>query len=204
MLLPPRRIRRFGRQTRNAVNIQRCRVNQVSLTTDDVSRIDNDLSREFSDSIKELTEKQCSNCGRADIKSAHDDNLCKQCSKKPDKYTEQNRMKSSVNKNDCEILEKELKKITVIQTEKPKRKLPTMLIKYVPKDVTDAELKNTLLHQNNLSHLEEREMNIKFTKKTFDDSRSRQLVIEFIMATAQVIQTKKPMAYDTKTMHTDG
>ncbi|PSN44025.1 hypothetical protein C0J52_16970 [Blattella germanica] len=28
MPLPPRRIRRFGRQTRNAVNIQRCRVNQ--------------------------------------------------------------------------------------------------------------------------------------------------------------------------------
>ncbi|PSN30342.1 hypothetical protein C0J52_27892, partial [Blattella germanica] len=50
MPLPPRRIRRFGRQTSNAVNIQRCRVNQVSLTTDDVSRIDNDLSREFSDS----------------------------------------------------------------------------------------------------------------------------------------------------------
>ncbi|PSN35596.1 hypothetical protein C0J52_20450, partial [Blattella germanica] len=80
------------------------------------------------------------------------------------------------NKNDCEILEKEIKKITVIQTEKPKKKLPTMLIKYVPKDVTDAELKNTLLHQNNLSHLEESEMNIKFTKKTFDDSRH--LVIE--------------------------
>jgi len=41
----------------------------------------------------------------------------------------------------------------------------------VPKDVADAEIKDTILQQNNLSHLEDPVLIIKFTKRTFEDSR---------------------------------
>jgi hypothetical protein len=41
----------------------------------------------------------------------------------------------------------------------------------VPKDVGDDKIKDTILHQNNLSHIEGPVLNIKFTKRTFEDSR---------------------------------
>jgi len=79
-------------------------------------------------------------------------------------------------KTDSEILEKELSKLRTITVEHPKRKLPTLLLMHVPKDVGNEELRDTILHQNNLSSLEDSILKIKFTKKTFDDSRH--LVIE--------------------------
>jgi hypothetical protein len=41
----------------------------------------------------------------------------------------------------------------------------------VPTEVKDAEIKDTILHQNNLSHVEDPVVNIKFTKKILKDSR---------------------------------
>jgi hypothetical protein len=74
-------------------------------------------------------------------------------------------------KTDRDILEKELSKLHTITVERPKRKLPTLLLMYVPKDVGDDVIKDTMLHQNNLSHIEDPVLNIKITKRTFKDSR---------------------------------
>ena len=70
-----------------------------------------------------------------------------------------------------DILEKELSKLCTVTIELPKRKLPTLLLMYVPKDVEDDVIKDTILHQNNLSLIEDPVLNIKFTKRTFEDSR---------------------------------
>jgi hypothetical protein len=70
-------------------------------------------------------------------------------------------------KSDREILEKELSKLRTVTVERPKRKLPALLLMYVPKDVKNKEIKDTILHQNNLSHVEDPILNIKFTKSTF-------------------------------------
>lgn len=74
-------------------------------------------------------------------------------------------------KSDREILERELSKQSTVTVERPKRKLPTLLLMYVPKDVENEEIKDTILHQNNLSHVEDPILNIKFTKRTFEDAR---------------------------------
>jgi len=74
-------------------------------------------------------------------------------------------------KADREILENELNKICTITVEHPKRKLPTLLLMHVPRDVENEEIRDTILHQNNLSHLEDPVLKIKFTKRTFDNSR---------------------------------
>jgi hypothetical protein len=42
---------------------------------------------------------------------------------------------------------------------------------FVPKDVEDVAIKDTILQQNNLSHIEDPVLNIKLTKGTFEDSR---------------------------------
>jgi len=42
---------------------------------------------------------------------------------------------------------------------------------HVPKDVENEEIRDTILHQNNLSHVEVPVLNIKFTKRTFEESR---------------------------------
>ena len=75
------------------------------------------------------------------------------------------------NTADRDILEKELGKIRSVTVERPKRKLPTLILKFVPKEVADAAIKDTVLQQNNLAHLEDSLFNIKFTKSTFKDSR---------------------------------
>ena len=72
---------------------------------------------------------------------------------------------------DREILENELHKIRTITVEHPKRKLPTLLLMHVPRDMENEEIKDTVIHQNNLSHLEDPVLKVKFTNKTFDDSR---------------------------------
>jgi len=41
----------------------------------------------------------------------------------------------------------------------------------VPKEVEDVDIKNTILQQNNLTHLEDSILQKKFTKRTFEDSR---------------------------------
>jgi len=74
-------------------------------------------------------------------------------------------------KTDREILEKELSKLRAVTVERPKRKLPTLLLMRVPKYVENEEIRDTLLHQNNLAHLEDPVLNIKFTKRNFVDSR---------------------------------
>ena len=74
-------------------------------------------------------------------------------------------------KADRDILEKELSNLRTVTVESPKGKLPTLLLMYVPKDMGDDKIKDTILHQNNLSHIEDPVLNIKFTKRTFEDSR---------------------------------
>ena len=74
-------------------------------------------------------------------------------------------------KDDSEILEKELTKLSTVTVERPKRKPPTLLLKYVPNDVDDEELKGTIIHQNNLSHVVDPILNVKFTKRSFNEAR---------------------------------
>jgi hypothetical protein len=75
------------------------------------------------------------------------------------------------NKTDSDTLEKELSKLRTVTVERPKRKLPALLVKFVPKEIEDEAIKDTILQQNNLSHIEDPVLNIKFTKRTFEDSR---------------------------------
>jgi len=62
-------------------------------------------------------------------------------------------------------------KQNTVTVERPKRNLPTLLLTCVPEDVEDDVIKDTIPHQNNLSRTEDPELNKKFTKWTFEDSR---------------------------------
>ena len=75
------------------------------------------------------------------------------------------------NKKDSETLANELKKVNEVSLEQPKKNLPTLLLKYVPLSVADEAFKDTILHQNNLTHLAVPVLNVKFRKKSFHDSR---------------------------------
>ena len=75
------------------------------------------------------------------------------------------------NTTDRDILEKELGKLRTVTVERPKKKLTTLLLMFMPKEVEDGAIKDTILQQNNLAHLEDSILNIKFTKSTFEDSR---------------------------------
>jgi hypothetical protein len=70
-------------------------------------------------------------------------------------------------KTDRNILEKELGILATVTVECPKGKLPTLILMFVPKEVEDVEIKDTILQQNNLFHIEDLVLNIKFTKNTF-------------------------------------
>ena len=72
---------------------------------------------------------------------------------------------------DRDTLEKELNKTRAITVGRPKMKPPTILVKFVPKEVEDADIKSTILQQNNLTHLEDSNLQKKYTKRTFEDSR---------------------------------
>jgi hypothetical protein len=74
-------------------------------------------------------------------------------------------------KTDSDIPAMELSKLCTVTVERPKRKLPTLLLMYVPKDMDDDLIKDTVLKQNKLSHIEDPVLNIKFTKRTFEESR---------------------------------
>ncbi|XP_069701528.1 uncharacterized protein [Periplaneta americana] len=75
------------------------------------------------------------------------------------------------NSTDCDTLEKKLTKINALSIERPKKKLPAILLKFVPRHIDDAEVKDLILQQNNLTHLENPVIDIKFTKAKFEDSR---------------------------------
>jgi hypothetical protein len=72
---------------------------------------------------------------------------------------------------DRDILEKELNKISAISVGRPKKKLPTLLLKFVPIEIEDADIKSTILQQNNLLHLSDSVLQKKFTKRSFEDAR---------------------------------
>ena len=67
------------------------------------------------------------------------------------------------NNTDRDILKKELIKLDSVSLERPKRKLPPILLKSVPRHTDDAEIKDIILQQNNLIQLYHPELNIKFT-----------------------------------------
>ena len=75
------------------------------------------------------------------------------------------------NKTDSDILEKELSKLRTVTVERQKRKLPALHVMFVPKEIEDEVFRDTILQQNNLSHIEGPVLNIKFTNRTFEDSR---------------------------------
>ena len=54
-----------------------------------------------------------------------------------------------------DILGNELSKLSTVTTECPKRKLPTLLLMYVPKDVEYTVNKDKTLQQNNLTHMKD-------------------------------------------------
>jgi len=54
---------------------------------------------------------------------------------------------------------------------RPKKKLPTLLLKFVPIETEDADIKSTILQQNNLLHLSHSVLQKKFTKRSFEDAR---------------------------------
>jgi len=74
-------------------------------------------------------------------------------------------------KTDSDILEKELSKLRTVTLERPKRNLPTLLLIFVPKEIEDVAIRVTILQQNNVSHTEDPVINIKITKRAFEDSR---------------------------------
>lgn len=80
------------------------------------------------------------------------------------------------NKVDCDIMERELKKMQSLTVESPKRRLPTLLLLHVPADVEDSDIKDIILQQNDLSDTENPILNVKFTKRRYNDSRH--IVIE--------------------------
>ncbi|XP_069688287.1 uncharacterized protein [Periplaneta americana] len=75
------------------------------------------------------------------------------------------------NSTDRDTLEKELTIRNALSIERPKKKLPAILLKFVPRYIDDAEVKDVILQQNNLTHLENPVIDIKFTKAKFEDSR---------------------------------
>ena len=79
-------------------------------------------------------------------------------------------------KTDRDVLQNELSKINLVTTEQPKMKLPTLLLKFVPIEIDDLELKDLIIQQNNLNHIVDPVLTVKFTKTKFQDSRH--IVIE--------------------------
>ena len=80
------------------------------------------------------------------------------------------------NSGDRDELQKELNKLDNITVELPKKKLPTLLLKFVPNNIADSEIKDIIIQQNNLAHIAEPVLNIRFTKAKLVDSRH--LVVE--------------------------
>ena len=54
---------------------------------------------------------------------------------------------------------------------RPKKKLPALLLKFVPIEIEDADIKSTILQQNNLRDLSDSVFQKKFTKRSFEDAR---------------------------------
>jgi hypothetical protein len=105
--------------------------------------------------IKEAVDPKALQLGVSKIKNLSNDALFVECKTEKDRDT----------------LEKELSKLSTLNVGRPKKKLPTLLLSFLPKEVEDADIKNTILQQNNLTHLENPILHTKFTKRTFEDSR---------------------------------
>ena len=105
--------------------------------------------------IKEAVDPKALQLGVSKIKNLTNDALFVECKTEMDRNT----------------LEKELSKLSTVNVECPKKKLPTLLLTFAPKEVEDADIKNTILQQNNLTHLEDPILHMKFTKRTSEDSR---------------------------------
>ena len=105
--------------------------------------------------IKEAVDPKALQLGVSKIKKLSNDGLFVECK----------------TESDGDTLEKELSKLSTITVARPRKKLPTLLFTFVPKEVGDDDIKNTILQQNNLTHLEDSTLHIKFTKWTFGDSR---------------------------------
>ena len=54
---------------------------------------------------------------------------------------------------------------------RPKKKLPTLLLKFVPIEIEDADIKSTIIQQNNLLHLSHSIPQKKFSKRSFEEAR---------------------------------
>ncbi|PSN34265.1 hypothetical protein C0J52_18763 [Blattella germanica] len=74
------------------------------------------------------------------------------------------------NNSDSEILHNELKKLNISE-ELPKRKLPTLLLKFTSNDIVDSQIKYIITQQNNLTQIPEPVLNARFTLTKFRDSR---------------------------------
>jgi hypothetical protein len=96
-------------------------------------------SQETKRLIKEAIDSKALQLGVSKIKNLLNDALFVEC--KPE--------------TDRDILEKELSKLSTLNVGRPKNKLPTLLLSFVPKEVEDADIKHTILQQNNLIHMED-------------------------------------------------
>jgi hypothetical protein len=88
--------------------------------------------------------------------------------KKPSKQGRLRRMQDRIGQGHTR---KRTKKISAISVGRPKKKLPTLLLKFVPNEKKDADIKSTILQQNNLQHLTDSVLQKKFTKRSFEDAR---------------------------------
>ena len=113
------------------------------------------LSHETKRIIKETVDLKALNLGVGKIKNLTNDAVFVECRTETDR----------------DILEKELNKISAISVGRPKKKLPTLLHKFVPIEIDDADIKSTILQQNNLLHLSDSVLQKKFTKRSFEDAR---------------------------------
>jgi hypothetical protein len=113
----------------------------------------NTSSHETKRIIKEAVDPKALQLGVNKIKNLANDALFVECKTEKDRDT----------------LEKELSILSTLSVGRPKKKLPTLLLSFVPKEIED-DIKNTILLQNNLAHLADPILCTKFTKRTFEDS----------------------------------
>jgi len=96
-------------------------------------------SQETKRIIKEAVDPKALQHGVNKIKNLSNDALFVECKTETDR----------------DILETELNKLRILNLGRPKKKLPTQLLSFVPKETEDVDIKNTILRQNNLTHLED-------------------------------------------------
>ena len=88
---------------------------------------------------------------------------------------------------DRDLLEKELNQLSAISVGRPKKQLPTLLLKFVPIEIEEADIKSTILQQNNILHLRDSVLQKNFTKRSFEDARH--VVIEISLCVRRQLLT---------------